>query len=320
MLNEDSRILVTGSAGFIGSNLVHYLQNNGYNFVHLDGLFAGSNLENLDGIKIPLIEMDLADDKTTDKLYTLFLDKKITHIIHLAANSHVDRSISGDAEFWRSNVVGTANLLRTARRYGGISCIINQITDEFWGERPEEAAKETDSPAPTSPYPCSKAGQYFVGKAYRTTYNLPIISTFPVNCYGPRQAEEKLIPKFTTNLLSGKKVPLMASTHFERDWLPVIDICKAFILLLEKGTPGEDYNIGADRHHTNMEITKKLIQLCGRDDSYIEIVPDRAAHDCRYAVDSTKIKDLGFSLSCDFDEYLKLTVDWYKEKYAKGAH
>ena len=305
-------ILVTGSAGFIGSNLCHLLQEQGRNFIHLDGLFLEANPANLDGVKVPLIHCDLAIEREVEAVFRYY---PITHVIHLAANSHVDRSISSDLPFWRSNVLGTSNLMRVARSSKRVEGIINQITDEFYGEIPNDHAPavEGQAPHPTSPYPCSKVGQYFVGRAFATTYGLPVISTFPVNAYGPRQNVEKLIPKFTTNLLQGEKVPLMASSHFERDWIPVIDMCRALLLLMDNGIIREDYNIGADRHHTNLEITQKLLKITGRDESYIETVPDRAAHDCRYAVDSAKIKSLGFALQNDFDDYLEHTVDWFRE-------
>lgn len=303
-------ILVTGAAGFIGSNLCHYLTSIGEEVIGLDGMFTGSNLKNLEGCNVKLPVVDLAEEWEVEDFFSKY---PVTKIVHLAANSHVDRSISGDAEFWRSNVIGTSNLLRAALRAGNVEVVVNQITDEYYGEKPSGEAREGDPPMPTSPYPCSKTAQYFVGRSFWTTFSLPVISTFPVNCYGPRQWPEKLIPKFVTNLIKGQKIPLMASTHFERDWIPVIDTCRALHLLLDKGVPGEDYNIGADRHHTNLQMTHKLLALCGRDDSYIELVDDRAAHDCRYAVNSDKIKALGFQLSRDFDDYLAETVSWYKE-------
>jgi dTDP-glucose 4,6-dehydratase len=305
-------ILVTGSAGFIGSNLCHLLQEQGRDFIHLDGVFPEADLSNLDGVRVPLIRCDLAIER---EVVSVFDSYPITQVIHLAANSHVDRSIYGDLPFWRSNVLGTSNLMRAALSHKmRIRSIINQITDEFYGEIPRDHAPavEGQAPHPTSPYPCSKTGQYFVGRSFLVTYGLPVISTFPVNAYGPRQNVEKLIPKFATNLLRGEKVPLMASSHFERDWIPVVDMCRAFLLLLDKGRLGEDYNIGADRHHTNLEITKKLLKITGRDESYIKTVPDRQAHDCRYAVDSAKIKSLGFTLQNDFDEYLEHTVAWFR--------
>ena len=306
-------LLITGSCGFIGSNLVHYLHEQGRDdVVCLDNLSIGSSLGRIAGIPgVRFHREDLTWAAGIEKIFMLY---DITEVIHLAAASHVDRSISGDHPFWMTNVVGTANLLRACREHK-VKKVIVQITDEFYGEKPPgTAALEGDMPMPTSPYPCSKVGQYYVGRTYFQTYDLPVLFTFPVNCYGPRQHEEKLIPKFSTRLLQGKKVPLMASSHFERDWLPVIDMCRALELLLDKGEPGQDYNVGADNHHTNLQLTHKLLELTGRDENFIEVVPDRAAHDSRYAVNYDKLITLGYKPSQAFDEYLALTVDWYRKE------
>jgi len=300
--------LVTGCAGFIGSNLCHYLKGK-EQVIGIDALVEGSNLANLDGADIIFEQADVRSSRTMEEIFDRYA---FTHVIHLAAMSHVDRSLTGDKIFWETNVLGTRNIMEQALAYQ--VKVVNQITDEVYGAILEGEAFEGDKFYPTSPYPCSKVGQYWVGKSYYTTFGLPVVSTFPVNNYGPRQHPEKLIPCFITKLLKGKKVPLMVSTHFERDWLPVKDMAKALYLLSKEGVAGEDYNIGADRHHTNRMITDKLLELCGRDESYIEIVPDRVAHDARYAVNSDKIKALGFRLDHDFDEYLKETVDWYREE------
>jgi dTDP-glucose 4,6-dehydratase len=291
--------------------LAHHLTSIGKDFIGIDALFTGSNLDNTEGLDFRFFKLDLACEEQVKHLFKCF---PIRQVVHLAAASHVDRSISGDAEFWRSNVVGTANLMRSCRDWQ-VDKVVNQITDEFYGEVPrtQHDALEGEAPDPTSPYPCSKVAQYYVGRSFYTTYGVPVVSTFPVNNFGPRQHVEKLIPKFITNLLAGKKVPLMASSHFERDWLPVKDMCRALDLLLEEGVGGQDYNVGADNHHTNLEITEKLLTLTDRDESFIETVPDRAAHDSRYAVDSAKIKELGYKPRYLFDDYLEQTVEWYKE-------
>lgn len=307
-------IIVTGCAGFIGSNLCIRLVEQGYQVHGIDGLSIGSNLNNLNSLlsldkEFYFSKVDIRDEERLYKSLDIFNSNDC--IIHLAAETHVDRSITKDKSFWETNVVGTSNIMRWAVK--NHVRVINQITDEVYGERPDIPAQEGDLFYPTSPYPCSKMGQYYVGKSYWQTYNLPVISTFPVNCFGPRQAPEKIIPKFITHLLRGEKVPLMASTHFERDWLPVVNMCDALITLIERGQPGEDYNIGAFNHHTNIELTSKLLKLCNRDDSFIEIVPDRAAHDSRYAVTNDKIRALGWTLTESFDDYLAQTVEWYKE-------
>jgi dTDP-glucose 4,6-dehydratase len=254
-------------------------------------------------------QLDLTDRGAVSGL---FQEYPIRQVVHLAAETHVDRSIVNPDPFWRSNVLGTNNLLQAAHDFG-VDRVINQITDEAYGEVPEGEAFEGDQFHPTSPYPCSKVAQYWVGRSFHTTYGLPVISTFPVNNYGPRQHMEKLIPKFIGLLLRGEKVPLMKSTHFQRDWLPVADMCSALCLLLEKGVPGEDYNVGADRHKTNEAITSTLLQAMGYGYDMVSIVPDRKAHDCRYAVNSDKLKALGWERRHNFTEYLELTIDWYKE-------
>lgn len=189
-------------------------------------------------------------------------------------------------------------------------------TDETYSERSlDNPAIEGDSFKPTSPYACSKAAQYYVGRSFLKTYNLPIISTFPANCFGPRQHNEKLIPKFINKLLRGQTVPLMASVNFMRDWLPVETLCRNIISIIDYGLIGEDYNIGANYHMTNLDLTKKLIKLCNASEDLIEIVPDRLAHDSCYAVDFSKLKNLcTYSLPIEFNDYLKQTVDWYKGK------
>jgi len=311
-------ILVTGSAGFIGSNLCYHLVNDlGADVIGIDKLGPESNrgwTEPLEagpgGKRMIFRPVNLCEYHPVKRL---FEEYPIEHVIHLAAESHVDRSITNPSSFWMSNVIGTEHLLHACHKFG-VKTVINQITDEVYGERPDDPACEGDAFAPTSPYPCSKMAQYYVGKSYHTTYGLPVMSTFPVNCYGPRQFHEKLIPKFITKLMEGEKVPLMASTHFERDWLPVEDMCKAHSTLISKGVPGEDYNVGAFNHHTNMQITHKLLDLCGRDENAIEIVPDRKAHDSRYAVTNQKMKDLGWAVTYDFDDYLEYTVEWYREQ------
>jgi dTDP-glucose 4,6-dehydratase len=311
-----SYLLITGTAGFIASNLCWHLVDQGYdNIVGVDALLTGSDYNNIVSCPITFLNYDLAEE---DQVEAIFRQFDIKQIIHLAAASHVDRSIDDDSPFWRSNVIGTANLCRSAGRHG-VDVLINQVTDEAWGCKPKKGALEGDQFFPTSPYPSSKVAQYFVGRTNWITYGLPVISTFPVNCFGPRQYPEKIIPKFTRNLLEGRTVPLMASSHYERDWLPVKDMCRALHLLLEKGEPGQDYNVGADNHHTNLELTRKLLKLTGRDESFIELVPDRKAHDSRYAVIWDKLRHLGWKPECDFDSYLEFTVDWYRHIYESSS-
>lgn len=306
-------VLITGAAGFIGSNLCHYLIERDYRVVAVDALKLQGDFTRIEHLlsnrDFYFEEIDLCSNHLREVLSKYVF----SNVVHLAAESHVDRSIESSEPFWKTNVLGTHNLFESLRKTK-LTRIINQITDEVYGEKPDGAAVEGDVFRPTSPYPCSKAAQYFVGKSFFNTYDLPIISTFPVNNFGPRQDREKLIPKFIWNLLHNQRVPLMASSHFERDWLPVEDMCRAFEILLQFGVPGEDYNIGAGNHHTNLEITKKLLSLLNRGEDMIEIVPDRIAHDCRYAVNSDKIRKLEWSPQYNFDEYLEYTVNWYRKR------
>jgi len=313
------KVLVTGSAGFIGSNLCHHLVSEGHSVVGIDAYKIGSDKNNTSDLreseKLAEYTLDLSTI-TSDVIQDMLEKHEIDNVVHLAAESHVDRSIEGNRAFWETQVLGTQTLFEAIHRHGKVSRIVNQITDEVYGE----VSKGTDPPKegslfnPNPFYAASKAAQYYVGKSYWKTYGLPVMSTFPVNNYGPRQYAEKLIPKFVTMLIAGKKVPLMKSTHFERDWLPVIDMAKALTLLLEKGQPGEDYNIGADNHCSNLELTHKILALLGKGEDSIEIIEDRLTHDSRYAVDYSKISNLGWKVEEDFDEYLESTVLWYKSE------
>lgn len=321
-MNQNKHILITGAAGFIGSNASEYFLNQGYSVDALDNMGPGSNEQNitncLSNPEFSFAKLDLRNSKLVTE-YVSELEK-LDYVLHLAAESHVDRSLEDSSSFWDTQVRGTFNLLQAL-----VSCkntpskVINQITDEVYGEIEKEtpSAKETDPFLPRPPYACSKAAQFFVGKSFFTTGQLPIISTFPVNNFGPKQAPEKIIPRFVTLLLADKKVPLMASTHFERDWLPVIDMCRAFDTIFKHGIPGEGYNVGADNHRSNIQLTKELLSILNKDESYIEIVPDRVTHDSRYAVDSTKLRSLGWKPQENFLTWLEHTVNWYGKETIK---
>lgn len=308
------RILITGCAGFIGSNAIEYFLRQGHDIIGIDALSTGSNVDNFADIKddFEFCKLDLRDADVVDAFVK---SHDFDNVLHLAAESHVDRGLEDDTPFWTTQVLGTQNLLKSIVGKGGsLDMVINQLTDELYGEvLPNEPSAVEGQPfAPNPLYACAKTAQYYVGRGYYKTYGLPIVSTFPVNNFGPRQYEEKLIPKFTKLLLDDKRVPLMTSSQNQRDWLPVIDMCSAFDVLLDKGSAGEDYNVGADNHKTNAELTTYLLNLLGKDESYIETVPDRKTHDSRYAVNSNKIEKLGWSSDTDFHEYLKHTVEWYK--------
>lgn len=314
-------ILVTGCTGFIGTNLVKWLLEHtdeyilGIDKVQSYGGFSWCHEEigrlHLTYPRFTFVRLDLCDKSGVDWLLSTYAPDRI---IHLAAETHVDRSYDDPEGFWSSNVTGTVNLLNAARDCG-IKLFINQITDEVYGPKAEGMALEGDAFAPSSPYAASKAAQCLAGRDFFKSFDLPVIQTFPVNTFGPYQYPEKLIPKFAFKLLQGQRVPLMQSTHFQRDWLPVNALCDALYCLLTKGEPGTEYNIGADRHMDNLTLTRMLLIATERDESYIELVADRKNHDCRYAVDSSRIRQLGWTIEHDNMHYLKETVDWYKDRF-----
>lgn len=311
------KYLITGGAGFIGSNLAHKLVEQGHEVLIFDNLGPGSSIHNMPTERP--VEFRHLDLRSYSDILDCLTGQKIDYVVHLAAQSHVDRGLVDDLSFWQTQVMGTRNLFTAIlETQPSVIKIINQGTDELYGEvEIGKAAPAEGSPFRPNPiYANSKAAQYFVGRAFVKTHNLPIVSTFPVNNFGPRQNEEKLIPKFIKNALEDKKLPLMKSFNNQRDWLPVDDMCSALTLLCEKGAPGEDYNIGCNNHRTNLEITKTILQHLGKDESLIEITPDRKTHDSRYAVNFDKITALGWKAEHTFDDYIKTTIEWYQRNYA----
>jgi len=234
-------------------------------------------------------------------------------IVHFAAESHVDRSIAGPAPFLSTNVVGTGVLLDAAHRHG-VPRFIHISTDEVYGSVDEGFATEHAPLDPSSPYSSSKAGSDLLALSYFHTYGYPVLVTRCTNNYGPYQFPEKVIPLFVTNLLEGAKVPLYGDGQNERDWLYVEDHCSAIHLLVERGEPGEIYNIGANAQLPNVELTRAILKIFDLDESWIEPVPDRLGHDFRYAVDSSKIRSLGWAPAHDLEERLVDTIGWYRER------
>jgi len=310
------KLLVTGGAGFIGSNFIRHILNKyrDYKIVNLDKLTYCGNLENLKDVSrnknYKFVKGDIADSKVVNKLV-----KDCDVIINFAAESHVDRSIIDPDSFVRTNVFGTHTLLEAARKYGAES-VIQISTDEVYGSILKGAFKEEDPLKPNSPYSATKASADLLARSYFVTYKLPVIITRSSNNFGPYQYPEKVIPLFITNLLNNKKVPLYADGMNVRDWLFVIDNCEAIDLVMHKGKPGEVYNIGGWSEITNLELTHTLLDILGKDNSFIEFVKDRPGHDKRYALDITKIKTLGWQPRHDFKSALKLTVEWYKKNEA----
>jgi dTDP-glucose 4,6-dehydratase len=308
------RYLVTGGAGFIGSNFVrHVLANEpGATVTNLDALtYAGvkATADELDALgRHTFVLGDIRDSELVD---SLMADHDV--VVHFAAESHVDRSIEGPSVFLETNVVGTGVLVDAARRHR-VDRFIHVSTDEVYGSVDEGFALETDPLEPSSPYSASKAASDLVARSYAVTFDYPVIVTRCTNNYGPYQFPEKVIPLFVTNLLDGKKVPLYGHGRNERDWLYVEDHCAAIHLLVDQGEPGEIYNIGANAQLANIDLTGTLLDSFGLDESWIEYVPDRPGHDLRYAVDSSKIRSLGWAPSHTIEERLADTIEWYRAR------
>ena len=311
------KLLVTGGAGFIGSNFILYWLKK-YpqdKIVNLDKLTYAGNLENLKSIeKNPHYEF-VHGDICNPQLVNSLTEKTDT-IVHFAAESHVDRSILDPAPFIKTNIEGTYVLLEAAlknkvKRFHHIS------TDEVFGALELNSKNKFNNHSPYnphSPYSASKAASDHLVRAYYTTYNLPITISNCSNNFGSFQFPEKLIPLTITNLIEEKKVPVYGDGFYVRDWLYVEDHCRAIDLILQKGKIGETYLVGGlTEDISNIEIVKRILKIMGKDESQIEFVKDRPGHDRRYAIDWSRInQELGWQPEHDFDEYLKLTVDWYK--------
>ncbi|MCK9593745.1 MAG: dTDP-glucose 4,6-dehydratase [Methanoregula sp.] len=307
------KILITGGAGFIGSNFILHMMNSHpeVGIINLDVLTYAGNLNNLKSVeknpRYTFIKGDICDP---DIVNAIIKKHQVDTIIHFAAESHVDRSITKASEFVRTNVLGTHNLLECAR-HQPISRFIHISTDEVYGSTLKGSFKENDILSPSSPYSASKAGSDLLALSYFKTYNLPVIITRCTNNFGPYQFPEKLIPLFVTNLIEGKKVPVYGTGKNIRDWIHVGDHCRAVEFVLDKGITGEIYNIGGGNEKTNIEITEKILKFLKKDNSSIEYVTDRPGHDFRYSLDCLKLQKMGWRPQYSFEEGLKDTVEWY---------
>ncbi len=312
------RTLVTGGAGFIGSHYVRTLLQGGYpnapdaQVVVLDSLTYAGNLANLapvsDSPNFEFVHGDILDTNLLDDLLP-----RVDVIVHFAAESHVDRSISGAADFVMTNVVGTQTLLDAALR-SGIDRFVHVSTDEVYGSIDEGSWTEDQPLEPNSPYSASKAGSDLIARSYARTHGLDVVITRCSNNYGPYQFPEKVIPLFVTNLIDDGTVPLYGDGLNVRDWLHVDDHCQGIQLVLEGGRSGEVYNIGGGTELTNRELTQRLLTTCGADWSSVREVEDRKGHDRRYSVDITKIStELGYAPRVAFDDGLAATVNWYRD-------
>lgn len=309
-------LLVTGGAGFIGSNFIHFMLKKypGYKIINLDKLTYAGNLENLRDIEdSPNYEFVKGDIADRDIVRDIFTGEKINAVINFAAESHVDRSIEDPGVFIQTDVYGTFVLLEAVKQYN-CDIFLQISTDEVYGSIAEGSFKETDPLEPNSPYSASKAGAEMIVRSFNKTYGTPILITRTSNNFGPYQYPEKLIPLFVTNLIDNKKVPLYGDGMNVRDWIYVTDNCGALDIVLHKGSIGSIYNIGAKNEKPNLWITKKLIELVGKDESFIQPVADRLGHDRRYSVDCSRIEsELGWRPGTDFTQALEKTVRWYMD-------
>ena len=307
------KLLVTGGAGFIGSNFIHYAlkEHPDWEITNLDRLTYAGNLGNLKEIQdrpgYHFVKGDIADRKLVDKL----LSERFDVIVNFAAESHVDRSILDASPFIETNVKGTQVLLEGAKKHG-IQRFMQVSTDEVYGSTDSGYFTELSPLSPSSPYSASKTAADLLCLAYFKTHHLPVIVTRCTNNLGPYQFPEKLIPLAVTNALEDKPIPVYGDGLNVRDWIFVGDHCRALDVVIQKGQPGEIYNIGGGNEKTNLELIHKLLDLLDKPRSLMQFVTDRPAHDRRYAVDCAKIaRELGWKPAYSFEKALSATVDWY---------
>jgi len=312
------KLLVTGGVGFIGSNFIRHIRQEhpDWEITNLDKITYAGNLENLKDIQdqpgYHFVKGDIADRKSVDKL----LGQGFDVIVNFAAESHVDRSILDASPFIETNVKGTQVLLEGAKKHG-IQRFIQVSTDEVYGSIDSGRFTEESLLSPNSPYSASKTAADLLCRAYFKTHHLPAIVTRCTNNFGPYQFPEKLIPLAVTNALEDKPVPVYGDGLNIRDWIFVHDHCRALDVVIQKGKPGEIYNIGSGNEKTNLELIRKLLELLDKPQSLIQFVTDRPAHDRRYALDCTRIAtELGWKPAYSFEKALSATVDWYlKNEY-----
>lgn len=308
------KLLITGGAGFIGSNLIRYMLDRypDYQLINLDALTYAGNPDNLAEVRnhphYRFVRGDIADRELVDQIFREGVDA----VIHLAAESHVDRSIRDPGVFVRTNVIGTQVLLEAARQYR-VKRFVQVSTDEVYGSLgPDGLFKEETPLQPNSPYSASKAAGDLMARAYYETYGLPVMITRCSNNYGPYQFPEKLIPLAITRALADQPVPVYGDGLNIRDWLHVQDHCAGIDLVLHQGRPGEVYNIGGRNERTNIEVVKRVLAELGKPESLVEYVDDRLGHDRRYGIDATKIRQqLGWQPKIGWDEGIRQTVQWY---------
>ncbi len=307
-------VLVTGGAGFIGSNFVRYAlaTHDDWRVTTLDKLTYAGRIENLKDVmdhpRHAFVRADICDRSTTTPLV-----RRSHIVVHFAAETHVDRSIQAAGDFIRTDVIGTFVLLEAAREAPALRRFIQISTDEVYGSVPEGSSRETDELRPRNPYSASKAGADRLAYSYFATYGVPVVVTRASNNYGPYQFPEKVIPLFITNAIDSLQVPLYGDGGNVRDWLHVIDHCRGIDVVIEHGVNGEVYNIGGGNEVKNVDLTNRILALTGRTASLIRPVADRPGHDRRYSLDTTKLQRLGWTPRQDFAEGLASTVAWYRD-------
>jgi len=305
------RILVTGGAGFIGSNFVHHVldEHEDDEVITLDALTYAGSKDNLDGVldnpRHEFVEGDIRDRELIAELVS-----DVDAIVNFAAESHVDRSIEGAKPFVTTNVQGIQTLLDAANE-GDIDRFLQISTDEVYGQILDGKFSEDDPLDPRNPYAATKAGADLLAQSFETTHDLPVLITRTCNNFGPRQHPEKLIPKFINNAAAGEKLPVYGDGSNVREWVYVEDNCRALDSVLRDGNVGEVYNIGSNAEKTNLEVTEAILDAVGASKDLIEFVDDRAGHDQRYALDVEKVQDLGWEPQYTFEQGLEQTVEYY---------
>src|SRR6187401_216941 len=307
------KVLVTGGAGFIGSNFVRYAVDThpDWHVTTLDKLTYAGRLENLKRVennpRHRFVKGDVADAAVAAPLV-----RESDIVVHFAAETHVDRSIKNAGEFITTDVYGTFVLLEAARENKNLRRFVQISTDEVYGSVPEGSSRETDELRPRNPYSASKAGADRLAYSYWATYQVPVIITRASNNYGPYQFPEKVIPLFVTNAIEDIPVPLYGDGRNVRDWLYVVDHCRAIDLLLSEGNNGEVYNIGGGNEVMNVDLTHRILDALGKPASLIKPVADRPGHDRRYCLDTTKLRGIGWAPAEPFDAGLRRTIEWYR--------
>ena len=305
--------LVTGGAGFIGSNFIRYLFRKypDARVINLDKLTYAGNLDNLkdveDNPNYRFVKGDICDEKIVEQVMP-----GVDVVVNFAAESHVDRSIGAPGDFIRTDMFGVFVLLEAAKRHG-VKKFVQISTDEVYGSIENGSFKETDPLMPSSPYSASKAGGDRLAYSYYVTYGMPVVITRCSNNFGPYQYPEKLIPLFITNALDDKELPIYGDGLNVRDWIYVDDHCSAIDLVMREGQDGEVYNIGAGNEKTNLEITEYILEKLGKPRSLMTFVKDRPGHDRGYSLDWSKIRSLGWKPAHSFEQAMDLTIDWYSK-------